>query len=60
LVDWCPDLFTKDENGVVEPIQPCRWTVQGIQVELSTSLVDLWKSLCCPDHFLYIVLSTTS
>jgi len=59
LCDWCPDIFCRNDEGDIEPKQldTC-WTVQGIHVALSTNLVDLWKSLSCPDHFLYILIST--
>jgi autophagy-related protein 5 len=59
LLDWSPELFQKDADGVVQPKSSnVSWSVQGINVPLSASIVDLWKSLCCPDHFLYILLLT--
>jgi hypothetical protein len=35
------------------------YSVQGIQPSFSCTVVDLWRSLCHPDHFLYIVVVTT-
>lgn len=32
--------------------------VQGIQVPLDITIVDLWKTLCHPDRFLYIIIAT--
>jgi hypothetical protein len=63
LAEWCPNLFCIQENGAVKPKQPSdtSWIIQGISsIDLSTTLVDLWKSLCSPDHFLYICVSTTT
>jgi len=34
------------------------WTIQGIQnIPLTIPLVELWRALCHPDHFLYIIVS---
>jgi hypothetical protein len=59
LLDWIPELFQKDIDGTVQPKSSnVSWSVQGINVPLSASIVDVWKCLCCPDHFLYILLLT--
>lgn len=69
LHEWLPYLFTSnadtnnnngnddgDDNNIDSP--KCYWSVQGIQVPLATSISDLWKSLCHPDRFLYIIIVT--
>jgi hypothetical protein len=34
------------------------WRVSGIQPPFDTTILDLWKHFCHPDHFLYIVVLT--
>jgi hypothetical protein len=36
------------------------WRVGGIQPSLDHSILDLWKTLSHPDHFLYVVVITKS
>ena len=59
LVEWLPDYFSA-EDGKTVATNNCQinWRVAGIQPPLETSLVDLWKNLCHPDHFLYITVRT--
>ena len=45
---------------VVKPNCRVSWHVSGIVPPLSTLIFDLWKTLSHPDHFLYIVVTTTS
>mmetsp|Transcript_10133 Transcript_10133/g.14335 ORF Transcript_10133/g.14335 Transcript_10133/m.14335 type:complete len:346 (+) Transcript_10133:94-1131(+) len=56
---WIPQFFTLDPAGVIKP-EPntIDWSVQGIQIPLTSHLIDLWRCLCHPDHFLYIVVRT--
>lgn len=59
LQTWLPQYFDfVDENVVAKP--SVYYCVQGIQPNLSCSILDLWRSLCHPDHFLYIVVITNT
>jgi len=56
LNEWIPESFLVDMKEPSEHL--LSWSVQGIQPPLSASVLDLWKGLCHPDHFLYITLIT--
>lgn len=58
LVHWMPSIF-QTSSGSVEAIsaETC-WTIQGLQIPLTSKLQDLFKVLAHPDHFLYIVVSS--
>ena len=66
LHQWLPNLFAKDNDGgssssrsgIIVPSKGCQWFIQGIQVPLTCSIVELWKTLCHPDRFLYIIIVT--
>ena len=70
LLAWAPEYFQFSSLSDKEDGDPTsqslsidasrQWRVAGIQAPLETPLVDLWKHLCHPDHFLYIVLTTKS
>ena len=49
LRDWLPNLFERE----------FRWCIQGIQIPIDYSVGELWKTMCHPDRFLYIVVVTT-
>lgn len=51
LQEWVPDIFQEKKSF--------HCTVQGIDSCLDFSVVDLWKTLCHPDKFLYIIVNTT-
>jgi hypothetical protein len=55
LVSCLPDLFTVDN---VLDSDNTHYSIQGVQPSLSTTIVDLWRSLCHPDHFLYVTVAT--
>jgi len=56
---WIPQFFVSDPDGSVKPESSSTvWAAQGIKIPLSSNLVDLWRCLCHPDHFLYIVIRT--
>ncbi|KAI2501667.1 hypothetical protein MHU86_12791 [Fragilaria crotonensis] len=64
LVTWAPLLFTNDSESdkasTATTTTLAQWTIQGIQnIPLSTTLADLWYALCHPDHFLYIIVTTS-
>jgi hypothetical protein len=49
-----PTIVEKNSIGI--PL--FTWTIQGMQnISLTIPLVELWRALCHPDHFLYIVVS---
>jgi autophagy-related protein 5 len=60
LVSWVPEHFTS--TATIEGVQPkdtvLGWRVSGIQPALSIPILDLWKQLCHPDQFLYIIVLT--
>mmetsp|Transcript_55770 Transcript_55770/g.167125 ORF Transcript_55770/g.167125 Transcript_55770/m.167125 type:complete len:376 (+) Transcript_55770:142-1269(+) len=65
LLEWMPHLFSRQQNSnddshvVAADLDTTMWTVQGIDgVPLSTPAIDIWRSLCHPDHFLYIMVVT--
>jgi len=65
LNQWLPDLFplidggSKSEGGNSDQVSPkCAWCIQGLQVPLTMAVSDLWKGLCHPDRFLYIIIVT--
>eukprot|EP01082_Thalassiosira_pseudonana_P011472 g10408.t1 g10408 contig4:1820642-1822078(-) len=57
LASLLPQHFVKDETGTVSD-ESTYFCIQGIQPSMDCAIVDLWKSLCNPDHFLYIVVVT--
>ncbi|KAL3789566.1 hypothetical protein ACHAWO_009129 [Cyclotella atomus] len=57
LLSWLPQYFdVVDETIVAKSF--VYYSIQGIQPNLSCSILDLWRSLCHPDHFLYVVVIT--
>jgi hypothetical protein len=62
LYEWVPNYFIRnddDENKAAVPKElTTSWRVAGIIPPLSSLVMDLWRNLCHPDHFLYIVLIT--
>jgi len=63
LADWLPHLFDIDSaSGCAAVISQSTtyFSIQGIQPSLDCNIVDLWKCLCHPDHFLYIVVAVAS
>lgn len=60
LHQWLPDLFPNDirNNDDNSDISNCIWCIQGVQVPLKTPISDLWKCLCHPDRFLYVIIVT--
>lgn len=73
LLDWLPAHFVassssrgeKDGDGdttvVIVPSETVKcWRVSGIEPPLTTPIVDLWRHCSHPDHFLYIVVLTTT
>lgn len=65
--DWLPSTFSamcvQETPESAMSTKYCisrsnvKWDVQGIQPPLSTPVVDLWLTLCYPDHFLYITVT---
>ena len=55
LVSCLPDLFKVDDDA---PDCNAHYSIQGVQPSLTTTIVDLWRSLCHPDHFLYVIVAT--
>lgn len=51
LQEWVPDIFQEKKSF--------RCIVQGIDSCLDYSILDLWKTLCHPDKFLYVIVKTT-
>ena len=67
LVEWLPGYFainvaTKFAEAVSsDERQQAHILIQGIELTdkmLQTALIDLWKGLCHPDQYLYIVAAT--
>jgi hypothetical protein len=63
LHEWSPQYFEKsntteegndDGRTIIRPTGVLSWRVAGVTPPLSTSLVDLWKTLSYPDNFLYV------
>lgn len=64
LVDWLPDLFerrTEAGESVAGPIHPAiAWTIQGLDgVPLDFPVGGIWLAACHPDHFLYVIVTST-
>lgn len=52
-----PECFERTSNGIIQKkTSNVSWRVSGIVPPLSTLLLDLWRTLCHPDNFLYIVV----
>lgn len=58
LLSWLPHYFEKNIAEGVVPAPSVYYCIQGIQSSLSCPILDLWRSLCHPDHFLYIIVVT--
>ena len=59
LMTCLPSLFKVDDDE--QPIMldsNTYYSIQGVVPSLSTTIVDLWRSLCHPDHFLYVIVVT--
>ena len=65
LQEWLPHIFddkvaaVKDNNESIFKSSAVRWRVQGMQLPLSMKVIDIWRTLCSPDLFLYITIRTT-
>eukprot|EP00980_Cylindrotheca_fusiformis_P030252 scaffold24612_cov132-Cylindrotheca_fusiformis.AAC.1 len=54
-----PDYFETTSDGKIQrKTSNVSWLVSGIVPPLSTLLLDLWRTLCHPDNFLYILILT--
>jgi autophagy-related protein 5 len=52
-----PDYFESSSAGDIQrKMSNITWLVSGIAPPLSTRLLDLWRTLCHPDNFLYITI----
>ena len=66
LVEWLPDYFAINAaTKFAEAISSNAYDIliQGIELTdemLQTALIDLWRGLCHPDQYLYIVAATNS
>ena len=58
LLSWLPQHFRKDSADEVVANSLVHYYIQGVQPCLKCSIFDLWKSMCHPDHFLYIIVVT--
>lgn len=59
LLDWVPDLFQQsDEQAVAPKSDSCKCIVAGIAPPMAITVLELWRNLCHPDHFLYIIVLT--
>ena len=61
LSNFCPNHFVSDPaTGRVSSVPgSCHYySIQGLQPSLEFPLVDLWRALSHPDHFLYITVVT--
>ena len=56
LLSWLPQHFERDEINEVVAKPSVHYSLQGIQPKLTSPILDLWKCLCHPDHFLYITV----
>ncbi len=56
LHEFLPEFFAKDAS--CSKVTTCNWCIQGMKVSLNTPVSDLWKGLCHPDRFLYIIVVT--
>lgn len=48
--EWLPQIDFEGRNSNV------MWKVQGVQVPLDFTVVNLWRNFCHPDLFLYIIV----
>ncbi len=66
LHQWLPHLFPSidgninDNENNDEVSTKCVWLIQGLKVPFTAAVADLWKGLCHPDRFLYIIIVTDS
>jgi autophagy-related protein 5 len=61
LSNFCPNHFVSDTavGRVTSVPGSCHYySIQGLQPSLEFPLVDLWRALSHPDHFLYIIVVT--
>ncbi|KAL3815801.1 hypothetical protein ACHAXA_001695 [Cyclostephanos tholiformis] len=61
LSNICPNHFVMDPaTGQVTSVPgSCHYyCIQGVQPSMKSPLVDLWRALSHPDHFLYIIVVT--
>jgi autophagy-related protein 5 len=56
LYQWVPQYFEKgkDDETFLPKNNTNSWWVAGVKPPLSSSLLDLWRTLSYPDNFLYI------
>lgn len=60
---WAPEHFEEKEAEGASTIQQPKfstttWRVSGTMPPLSALVLDLWRTLCQPDNFLYIAIVT--
>jgi len=63
LMEWLPHLFTSVISYEVKGdksrfADDCRWCIQGLEVPWDSPIANLWRVLCHPDRFLYIIVIT--
>ena len=67
VLETClPSLFKQvdssavadSRNITVSDASSTHYSIQGVQPSLSCVVVDLWRSLSHPDHFLYVIVVT--
>ncbi len=61
LSNFFPNHFVSDPatGRVTSVLGSCHYySIQGLQPSLEFPLVDLWRALSHPDHFLYIIVVT--
>lgn len=60
LAEWLPHLFGVTISSASDPPSSTAYFVQGVCPSLSTPVVELWRALCHPDHFLYVIVVTAT
>lgn len=58
LSQWLPDYFETVNDTAQAKDQVVQWRVGGIQPRLELPVFQLWKALCHPDYFLYVIVLT--
>ena len=59
LAEWLPGHYTVDPSSCCAvSISSSCYFIQGVVPSLESSLLDLWRALSHPDHFLYIIVVT--
>jgi len=61
LANYLPDYFAIDPStGWVTAVSDANlsYYIQGVQPSMKCAVVDLWRALSHPDHFLYVIVVT--